>query len=145
MYEILDIYQIYTLDCLYFTYPLGFSTKHESTRVDLRSTTANLWNDSEIVKQIHQWINQIWNIHGLVGQSMDHHSARKAPLHQRSLLQIVAKRPCIYHLQIMQSRERKFIAASENYLAWCQDVYLKNNQLMNSSRRLKDTLTEKSR
>ena len=45
VYKILDLYQICTLDCLYFTYPLGFLAKHESTRVDLRSIVANLQND----------------------------------------------------------------------------------------------------
>ena len=30
---------------------------------------------------------------------MDHHSVRKAPLHQRSLLQIVAKHPATSHLK----------------------------------------------
>ena len=59
MYKILDLYEISTLDCPYFTYPLGFSAKHEAYGVDLRSYAADLQNDSEILKLIQQYLDHI--------------------------------------------------------------------------------------
>ena len=91
MHENKYLLKIWKPKRLFITLPLGFSAIHESRGVDLSFTTADLQNDLGNLKHILQWMNNIWNIHGLVGQSMDHHCARRAPLHQRSCLQNNAK------------------------------------------------------
>ena len=42
MCQILDLYEIHTLDCPYFTYPLGFSAEIGIHGVDLTSYAVDL-------------------------------------------------------------------------------------------------------
>ena len=60
-----------------------------------------------------------------------------------SSLKLMPTLPATLLLQIMQSLKRDYIVGPENAFSYYQCVDLKLNPLIHSSRRLKDTLTQK--
>ena len=74
---------------------------------------------------------------------MDHHSEGKKPFTRDLSSENNAKSPCNSALENTHSWKRDFTVGLENSLAYYQCMDLKLNPLLHSSKRLKDTLTEK--
>ena len=81
--------------------------------------------------------------HGLVGQSMDHHSEGKEAFHRRSLLQENSKTPETLLVKNYASQGEKICSQLKKNFGLIPRYGSEAQSGEHSSRRLKDTLREK--